>query len=212
MKKVFRFLAIAAFAFGMTAMVACGDNEEEGGGNGGNGGNEPETGEPVLLNETFDNGIPTTWANIDADGDGYKWELSATRLSNPRGVNGSECAISASYINGIGVLNADNYLVTPTFHIPNVGGYNLTYNVANFQLEYPDAYSVMVGTLSNGVFTPAGTLFSGRSEAGVFDGDGFEQKTFNLDAYKGQDVCIAFRHNDSDAYFLMIDNVKVSNE
>ena len=78
MKKVFRFFAMAAFIFGMTAMVACGDKEEgDNDGNGGNGGNEPVENPdnlPTSLMETFDNGIPSTWTNIDADGDGYKWQ------------------------------------------------------------------------------------------------------------------------------------------
>ena len=61
MKKVFRFFAMAAFVFGMTAMVACGDKEEgDNDGNGGNGGNEPVENPdnlPTSLMETFDNGI-----------------------------------------------------------------------------------------------------------------------------------------------------------
>lgn len=214
MKKVLRFFAMAAFVFGMTAMVSCGkDDDVEDGGNGGNGGNSTETGDPVLLEENFNNGVPSTWVNIDADGDGFAWMRCSEVFSQGYGVDGSDCAASASYINGTGALSADNYLVTPTMHIPGAGGYKLTYYVGNFQAEYPDTYSVLVGTVENGVFVSKATLFSGESPVGLYDNeDDMEQKTFNLDEFKGQDIQIAFRHNCTDMYWLMIDNVKVSNE
>lgn len=212
MKKVFRFFAIAALAFGMTNLVACGGDEEEGDGNGNNTQQE-EQGEPVLLDENFNNGIPSTWTNIDADGDGITWMRCSEVFSQGYGVDGSDCAASASFINGTGALSADNYLVTPTMHIPGAGGYKLTYYVGNFQAEYPDSYSVLVGTVENGVFVSKATLYSGESTVGLYDNnDPMEQKTFNLDEFKGQDVQIAFRHNCTDMYWLMIDNVKVSNE
>lgn len=212
MKKVFRFFAIAALAFGMTNLVACGGDDEEGDGNGNNTQQE-EQGEPVLLDENFNNGIPSTWTNIDADGDSYAWMRCNEVFSQGYGVDGSDCAASASYINGTGALSADNYLVTPTMHIPGAGGYKLTYYVGNFQAEFPDSYSVLVGTVENGVFVSKATLYSGASSVGLYDNnDPMEQKTFNLDEFKGQDVQIAFRHNCTDMYWLMIDNVKVSNE
>ena len=212
MKKVVRFFAIAALAFGMTNLVACGGDEEEGDGNGNNTQQE-EQGEPVLLDENFNNGIPSTWTNIDADGDSYAWMRCSEVFSEGYGVDGSDCAASASFINGIGALSADNYLVTPTMHIPGAGGYKLTYYVGNFQAEYPDSYSVLVGTVENGVFVSKATLYSGESPVGLYDNnDPMEQKTFNLDEFKGQDIQIAFRHNCTDMYWLMIDNVKVSNE
>lgn len=212
MKKVFRFFAIAAIACGMTAMVSCGKDEEENNNNNSNN-NNTETGDPILLEENFDNGVPSTWVNIDADGDGFAWMRCSEVFEQGYGVDGSDCAASASFINGTGALQADNYLVTPTIHIPNAGGYNLTYYVGNFQAGYPDHYSVLVGTVQNGVFVSTATLFDGASEIGLYDlGDSMEQKTFNLDEFKGQDIQIAFRHNCTDMYWLMIDNVKVSNQ
>ena len=63
MKKAFRFFAIAAIAFGMTMAVSCKPDEGDDNGNNDNG---PE----VLIDEAFENGIPSDWSNIDADGDG----------------------------------------------------------------------------------------------------------------------------------------------
>ncbi len=202
MKKVFRFFAIAAIAFGMTTMVACGSDDDS----------SSDTGDPILLEENFDNGIPSGWTSIDVDGDGIEWDLCSNYFSGTFGYNNTDCLASPSYTNNLGALETDNYIVTPTIHIPGAGGYNLTFNVANFQNEYPDKFSVLVGTLENGSFNTLETLFDGRVSVGVYEGDDMATQTYNLDAYKGQDICIAFRHHDSDAYFILVDNVKISNE
>lgn len=214
MKKVFRFFAIAALAFGMTNLVACGGDEEEGDGNGNNTQQE-EQGEPILLEEGFENGIPSTWSNFDVDGDGLAW-LSDEGNFGDHGGNG-QLVYSQSYDNNFGPLTPDNYLVTPTIHIPNASGYNLTYWVCGQDANYAaEHYAVYVGKVENGTFVANGnalleetiTAKSGAKAQGTW-----YQKTINLDAYKGQDVQIAFRHFDvTDMYFLNLDDVKVSNE
>lgn len=218
MKKVFRIFALATLALGTTLFIACGDDEENNGGGG--GGNNGETGDPVLLDETFDNGLPQTWTLIDADGDGVNWTVSTTYFSSPEGVDGTECMVSPSYVNNVGPLSSDNYLITPTIHIPGAGGYSLTYSVASFQKEFPDYIYVMVGTMENGNFVSQGTLSSEEVDNAIITAasgsaqpaEGFATRSFNLDQFKGQDVCIAFRHNSEDCYFLCLDNVKISNE
>lgn len=220
MKKVFRFFALATLVLGTTMFIACGDDEEENNGGNGGGGNNTETGDPVLLDESFNNGLPSAWTLIDADGDGVNWTVSTTYFSSPEGVDGTECMVSPSYLNSGNVaLSSDNYLVTPTIHIPGAGGYTLTYAIASFQAEYPDSYYCMVGTLENGAFTPLGTLVNEQVTNAVITAasgsaqpaDGYATRSFNLDQYKGQDVCIAFRHVSEDCYFLCLDNVKISN-
>lgn len=209
MKKMFRFFTIAALAFGMTMAVGCGkpdDGEDNGGGNGGGGNTENL---PTTLNETFDNGIPSTWTTIDADGDGYNWrstlEVTGSTLAD---ADGNGAVFSQSYDNTDGVLNPDNYLVTPKIYID---GTTLTWQVAAQDASYPNEhYAVLVGTIENGVFVSKGTLFeetfSGTSKAAT----SFYNRSVSLADYKGQSLCIAFRHyNCSDMFYLNIDNVKV---
>lgn len=219
MKKVVRFFAMAAFVFGMTAMVSCGkDDPEDNGGNGGNGGggNNTETGDPILLDENFDNGI-SGWTNIDADGDGISWMTTTEAFGEPAGHNSTECALSASYINGVGALEPDNYLVSPQIHIPGAGGYNLTWYVCAQDASYPaDHYAVYVGKVENGSFVPSGNAIYDEditAKGEPKDQGTWRQRSVNLDAYKGQDVQIAFRHfNCTDQFMMLIDDVKVSNE
>ncbi len=212
MKKVFRFFALATLALGTTMFIACGDDDENNGGNGGGGNNE--TGEPVLLDETFENGLPTTWVNIDADGDGYAWEDGATLLGPGNGHGGSDgMVLSRSYVNQMGPLEPDNYLVTPTVHIPGAGGYNLTFWVCGQDASYAaEHYAVYAGHVENGVFVPSGNALF-EETIGSKEQSPWLQKSVNLDAFKGQDIQIAFRHYDcTDMFYLDLDDVKISNE
>lgn len=211
MKKYFRFFAIAAIALGMTMAVSCNKDEDENGGNG--GGNSENL--PTTIDENFDNGFPAGWTAIDADGDGYNWELCSqswwSTTSNPtQGVDGSDCMASASFRNDLqAALNTDQYLVMPKIYVPAEGS-TLTYMVTNYQAQYPDQYSVVVGTLENGTFTVTGTLQAPeRVTTGVAEGSGWTTRTISLENYKDKSIQIAFRHNDSDAYWLFLDNVKV---
>lgn len=215
MKKTVRFFAMAAIALGMTLAVGCDkDNTDDGNGGGNNGGNTENL--PTTIDENFNNGFPAGWTAIDADGDGQNWILASQSWfatngngGSDLGIDGSDCICSASFINGIGALTTDQYLVLPKLFIPNEGR-TLTYQVTNFQAQYPDQYSVVVGTLADGTFTITGTLQEPeRVSTGINDQSGYTARSISLDAYKGQSIYIAFRHNDTDAYWLFLDDVKV---
>lgn len=202
MKKTFKFFSLAALAFCVAlSFTSCGDPAE----GEGEGGGEPEVpAEPVLLTETFDNGIPSTWTNIDQDGDGYTWAITSQVVGNALGFSGEGVA-SQSYDNQVGALTPNNYLVSPEITITHKG-YNLSYYVGASDADwYQENYSVLVGTLNGNTFTPLGTLTTE-----VLQSANFNQKTFNLDAYKGQTVRIAFRHHDiTDQFNMIIDQVEV---
>lgn len=204
MKKVYRFFTIAAIAFGMTMAVSCSKDDDNNGGEG--GGNTENL--PTTIDENFNNGIPSTWTNIDADGDGNVWIASSVQFGDPCGPDGTECAASASYTNQLGPLNADNYLVSPKIYIED--GAVLTYDVTNFQAQFPDQYSVVIGTVENGTFKTEATIVTERVSTGFYENGAYTSRRYDLSAYKGKSVCIAFRHHDNDAYWLLIDNVKVS--
>ena len=97
MKKAFKFMAIAAIAFGMSMTVACTDDSENSGNGNGNGGNTENL--PTTIDENFDNGMPSDWTCIDADGDGIDWMCTSDVLGSGYGRNSSEgCAMSQSKI------------------------------------------------------------------------------------------------------------------
>ena len=213
MKKVFRFFAIAASACGMTMAVSCNkDDNGENGGNGGNGGGGNTENLPTTIDENFDNGMPSGWTSIDADGDGYEWVSFDESFFGDQGTeffgNGTNCMLSASYINGVGALSTDNYLVMPKVYIED--GATLSYQIASYQLQYADSYQVVIGTLANGTFTVSETLLTEETTGGISDGNGFVLRSIDLSAYKGQSLYIAFRHNCEDCYWLVLDDVKIT--
>ena len=212
MKKAFKFMAIAAIAFGMSMTVACTDDSENSG-NGGNGngnGNGNTENLPTTLNETFDEGLPATWTLIDADGDGMNWisTYDAGAVQNISGYNNTGCMVSMSWYNG-DVLYPDNYMVTPKLYIND--GATLTWKVAAQDADYPEEhYAVLIGTLENGNFVSRGTLFEETFSGNAKTPTAYYDRSVDLSSYKGQSLYIAFRHyNCSDMFYLNIDNVQV---
>ena len=199
MKKMFRFFAIAAIAFGMTMAVSCKPDEEGEGGNGGNTENLPTT-----LDEQFTGGIPSTWTTIDADGDGYTW---CNWINNQSGqqMDPMDCAVSFSYLNGVGVLTPDNYLVSPKIYIED--GAKLTFTTEGIDASfYAEHYAVLLGTIENGQFKSIATVLE-KNVPSV----NVTNESVDLSAYAGKSVCIAFRHyNCTDIYTVKLDDVKVT--
>ena len=166
----------------------------------------------TLLQEGFDDGnVPAGWTVIDADGDGHNWgEAAATYGSGFDGHDGASIS-SASYINNVGALTPDNWLITPSVSL--VANATLTFWVAAQDGSYAyEKYGVYISTSGTDVnnFTE---IYSETMDAngGPRDQGTWKQKTVNLSSYTGQNVYIAFRHFDcTDAYWLDLDDVEIS--
>lgn len=180
----------------------------------GNGGNEGTT---ELFD--FEDGALTGWVTIDADYDGYTWRNSKGYLEDSYGYNGSNSfALSQSYINDIGPLNPDNYLVTSRKYAITSDSKISFYACAQDE-EYPyEHFGVAVSTTGN----TSGSSFTTISEwtinaKGSRQGErGSRQSTWkkyeaDLSAYAGKEVYIAIRHfNCTDQYFLDIDDIEIN--
>lgn len=159
-------------------------------------------------NEDFENGIGGCWSTIDANGDGHSW--MATLNDNDLagfGNNGSNSAYSNSYINGVGAVTPDNWLVTPAITLPATGSYTLSW-FAGSAPSYPEEhYAVYVATANTeAAFSATNALY----EETLTSGDWTEHNV-SLANYAGQTVYVAFRHyNCSDAYILGIDDVTIA--
>ena len=154
--------------------------------------------------EGFENGISPCWANIDADGDGFMWEIGTS--PGVPAHSGTKCATSVSFDNDSGdELTPDNYLVTPKLALPAGRVAELKYWVAAQDPLYPaDHYSVKISTtdLDPASFTE---VFGETLSTNVW-----AARTVNLGAYAGQEIYIAFVHNEcTDQYMMKIDDVEV---
>lgn len=148
----------------------------------------------------FENGL-TYWTAVDADGDGYTWMDGGFD-----GHTGETAIGSASFINNIGVLTPDNWLISNQFTSP-AGGVTIEwweYGVdAN---DYADNYSVYVSP--NGGNQPANftqLIFNGCPQAPKT----WVKHSRNISATGN--IRVAFRHHDvTNMYWLLIDDVKIT--
>jgi hypothetical protein len=165
------------------------------------------------LTTDFEDSSLGEWTTIDADGDGFCWDLT-TNLGNFSHHNESaDCVTSSSYDSNAGALNPDNYLVSPQVLL----GGSITFWACAQDASYAaEHFGVAVSTTSNTdpsafttiqewTMTSAGTPSSRRKAAGTWG-----EYTVDLSAYAGQTGYVAIRHfNCSDFFYLNIDDITI---
>ncbi|MDD4634315.1 MAG: choice-of-anchor J domain-containing protein [Bacteroidales bacterium] len=175
--------------------------------------NNPSAKDDVILNETFETGaIPTGWTNTDADGDGYLWDAE-TGLGLFVGHSG-ECISSASYINYVGALTPDNWLITPVLDGPGSVNYWVNAQDAAYAYEHYGVYASTSGTnpgdftlLFEETMTAKGEKYAGLRGGSKEQGAWYERTVENIPSGTKY---IAFRHfNCTDAFWLNLDDVTI---
>lgn len=91
----------------------------------------------VYFEESFATEIPTTWGNIDKDGDGHAWVYTKTD---------GGFAMSRSYESEIGAMNPENYLVSPAITVPaSAQSITLSYDLsASAKNAYQEQYRIVI--------------------------------------------------------------------
>ena len=196
-----------------------------GGGTGGGGGN---TGNGGSFTVDFENGLPEGWNIIDANGDGWTWCLTSAIPSTWTYYSsvtldwyhdGSNAICSGSYINGVGALNPDEYLVSPLVGIE--AGSTFSFWAAATDASYPaDHFGVFVSDNGTSDWTSVQewtlTAKSGAANGGRESRDGngaklgtWYQYSVDLSNYAGQKY-IAIRHfNCYDQYIMCVDDIEL---
>ena len=155
--------------------------------------------------EDFEDELDECWAILDEDGDGYSWMNVGMEA-----YEGDGCYSSASYINDVGALTPDNWLISPALAIPSQGAVLSFYVVAQDASWAGEHYGVYVST--NGVNPNDFTLLYEEdldADGGPREQGTWKQKTVNL-PYGNQNINIAIRHfNCTDMDWMNIDNLQV---
>ena len=161
------------------------------------------------LSEGFELGIPADWTQIDADGDGYLWGIEGYLAHNS-----SSCVSSASFINNVGPLHPDNYLVSPRIALGGVFSFWACAQDAAWPAEH---FGVAVSTTTNNSASAFTTVqqWTLTAKEGITDGSkgtrdqgNWYQFTVNLSSYAGQTGYIAIRHfNCTDKFYLNVDDI-----
>ncbi len=123
------------------------------------------------------------WTILDMDGDGYTWTLSADNAQD-----GASAFQSQSYIDGVGGLSPDNWLITPAFMVP-ADSILVSFNAGTADAEYfAENYAVYIAenSLDTADFIPVYTEEIAEN--------GFKNIALAIEGYQGKNIMLAFRH------------------
>ena len=169
-------------------------------------------GEPVLPDyiyyEDFENGDVRDWTFIDANGDGYNWELPDDPDYNA--LSGSHILTSASFINGEGApVEPDNWAFTPPIKLTsdNYLSFWMCAQDPNWPEEHFAAYIIDSPPTSDNLDDCTVLV-----EETQMDGNGYHQYIAKIPSeFDGKIVYIGFRHfNCCDQFQLNLDDVSVT--
>jgi hypothetical protein len=155
-------------------------------------------------NEQFENDVfpPTGWMLIDNDGDTYNWFLFEETNG---GYNSDKCAASASYLNEIGALTPDNWLITPAIVIPTnpYGSLHFAFEVAPQDSSWiSEHFSVLISTTDREI-SSFETIYTD-----TINSSDWIPVIIDIYDYAEETIYIAIRHFDvTDMFYIKIDNV-----
>ena len=162
--------------------------------------------------EDFEEGRILDWTLMDADSDGYNWQLPFT---DGMGFGGSDgMLVSYSYDNASSSpLTPNNFVVSPRLIIPENG--EILFHASAMDEAYPaEHFGVAISTTVNdnpSAFTMLQEWNLTAKDNGTRQGN-WHVYSVDLSAYAGQEVYLAIRHfNCTDKFAICIDNVFVGN-
>lgn len=173
------------------------------------------------FSDNFDDDGIDGWVNIDADGDGHAWTNIIEYDEYGYGHNSSNsCVCSESYINNLGPVIPDNYLVTDRkYHIgpdSQLRFWVCAQDASWSDEHYGVAVSLLGNTSSEDFIMVWEETFSTRSERKAIRGTTAQtewvEKVIDLSEYSGQNIYIALRHfNCTDMYRINVDDIELVN-
>jgi hypothetical protein len=165
----------------------------------------------LLLNEGFENETfpPSGWVMLDVDGDSRNWYRGQNVTDPVIACNtGSGCAVSLSYVENED-FSVNNYLISPKIAVPATGSIKLSFWLGrdkNYTGGYiGDMCTVLVSTSDT---DPASFTYLDYFNVLSYQ-EGYNNIELSLDSYAGQEIHIAFQHNNSWGYHLLLDDVSV---
>ena len=155
---------------------------------------------------------PVAWTTCqtfyDNDGDGNYWFYQAI------GDDTSDLsANSASYINGVGALTPDNWVIMGPIDLTNVSDALLEWQVMGLDPNWcQENYTIYVGSSSNySDLINSSVSFNETITSGGDACGSWANRSLDISAASGELVYIGMRHHDvTDMYYLNIDNVSVT--
>ena len=157
-----------------------------------------------IWSEDFEGDL-SAWTSLDVDEDTYNWEIQTFTAHT-----GSQCATSASYINGLGALSPNNYLTSPAIDlIDETGALSLTWWTRAQDLGFPaEHYEVWISNDNTQAGIDAGDMIFEETLENF--GDTYVERIVDISAYAGQVIFVTFIHNETtDQFRLLLDDISI---
>lgn len=162
------------------------------------------TGQTILLDEDFSNGIPSTWAVIDADGNIPHASMSQF-TAGWIAYNESQdtTAASTSYYEN-STDQSEDYLILPKLSLATFT--KLSWSAHSVDPSFADGYYVLLSTTDSLPTSYSDTLLTVLTE-----NYNWNRKSIMLDTmgFANQDVYIAFRNFTTNGFILELDDILV---
>jgi hypothetical protein len=163
---------------------------------------------PLITNfpwkEDFTERSFACWRNIDADGDGERWNRRMWEISE-EDVAGFMVSFSAWFLADAGQwfgLNPDNWLISPQIKLEDAGDYVLSFLAGSMDetgTRYAENYTVYLSTTGFEIDDFTEILYTERlTEVGL------QEKVIPLNDYLGESIYIAIRHHDSPNQYVLV--------
>ncbi len=165
----------------------------------------PTMSEPFPIDELFYDFADSTLTDltlIDANNDGQNF-----RVYPYGGYNGGIGLRSFSWMNGLGALNPDNFIVTP--RLTATANARISFKACDADMPgiAPDPEHFGVAVSTSGNTNPADfTMVQEWNSTGTYT-----EYSVDLSAYAGQQIYVAIRHFNTtgETYYLCVDDIKV---
>ena len=145
---------------------------------------------------TFNGTANTNWVLSDNNPGGYDYAQFAHE--------GSSFIMSYSFIDYVGAYQADNWAISPAVTLPS-GSARVSFYANHANVSYPEAFDIYIGTSAD---TSTMTLFQSNVSPNTSYDDPWTHYEFDLSAYAGQTIYLAFYDHCYDMYEIWIDQVE----
>ena len=187
----------------------------------------PPSGNASTFSDGFESGLPEGWTVVDGNNDGWTWCLTSAipttwtyyaSLTLDWYRTGTNAICSGSYINGVGALTPNEYLVSPQLTL--AAGSTFSFWAAATDASYPaDHFGVFVSDDATNWTSVQEWTLTGKSNGNggraSRDGNGAKLGTWynytvDLSDYAGEKY-IAIRHfNCNDQYIMVVDDMELT--
>ena len=138
------------------------------------------------------------WGAYQASDDGYGWMIDDSGVAH----SGDVCLVSYSYVSGEGAYDPDNWLISPTVPLNGI----LSFWALNYSSYFADMIAVYV-CVGEPEYLSDFVLLEDNIYPPSYD---WQEYTYDLSEYAGQEGCIAIRHyNSYNNYMVYIDDVSI---